>query len=91
MEASNVNPRVKILKQLVRDGHYVIDERAIAEAILVRSMARRMLPDVTFRGAPRAAPLVRSFRPHRWTRSFRLTRAERRPLHLRSGAGTTVA
>lgn len=79
-EGMNLNPRVKILRQLVADGHYVIDEGAIAEAIVVRSMALRILPDVTFRCAPRAAPLVRSFRPHRG-RSFRLSRGDRRPLH----------
>ena len=78
----NLNPRVKILKQLVADGHYVIDEAAIAEAIVVRSMALRILPDVTFRCAPRAAPLVRSFRPHHGVRSFRLSRGDRRPLHV---------
>jgi len=47
------NPRVKILKQLVADGHYVIEEAPIVEAMLLRSMARRMLPGVTF-AAPHA-------------------------------------
>ncbi len=75
--------RTKLLKELVRDAHYVVDERAIAEAILVRSMARRVLPDVSFRSTPHL-PQVRSFRPHRGARSFRLTRGERRPPH-RSG------
>ena len=77
-----MNPRVKVIKQLVDDGHYVIDESAIAEAMLLRAMTLHMLPDVTFRSAPRT-PEVRSFRPHRGARSFRLSRAERRPLHLR--------
>lgn len=83
-----MNPRVKVLKQLVADGHYVIDEAAIAEAIIVRSIALRLLPDASFRCAPRAAPQVRSFRPHRGARSFRLSRALRRPPHVR-GAGLT--
>ncbi|HVF77369.1 MAG TPA: hypothetical protein VNA28_03650 [Solirubrobacteraceae bacterium] len=78
-----MNPRVKVLKQLVDDGLYVIDETAIAEAILVRSMALRILPDVTFRCASHAAPKVKSFRPHRGAKSFRLSRAERRPMHSR--------
>ena len=83
-----MNPRVQVLKQLVSDGHYVIDERAVAEAVVLRASARRMLPDVTFRSAPEGAPQVRSFRPHRGAWSFRLTRAERRPLHARARALT---
>jgi hypothetical protein len=80
-----MNPRAMVLKQLVDDGHYVIEEAAVAEAMMLRATARRMLPDVTFRSAPRSAPQVRSFRPHRGVRSFRLSRVERRPLHLPSG------
>jgi hypothetical protein len=81
-----MNPRLKVLKQLVDDGHYVIGEAAVADAMLVRSMALRMLPDVAFRSTPCRTPQVRSFRPHRGARSFRLSRTERRPLHARSGA-----
>ena len=55
-----MNPRVKVLKQLVADEHYVIDERAIADAVLVASTTLRVLPDVTFRRAPHAARQVRS-------------------------------
>ena len=86
-----MNPRVKVLKQLVADGHYVIDETAIAEAVVLRAAARSLLPDVSFRSAPRGgAPQVRSFRPHRGARSFRLTRGEqRRPMHAR-GRGLTL-
>jgi hypothetical protein len=79
-----MNPRVKVLKQLVDDGQYVIGEGAVVEAMLLRSMTLRMLPDVTFRSAPCRTSEVRSFRPHRGVRSFRLSRKERRPLHLRS-------
>lgn len=75
-----MNSRTKVLKQLVNESHYVIDPAAVAQAIIIRSMAQRVLPDVTFRGTPRPSP-VRSFRPHRGARSFRLTRAERRPAH----------
>ena len=80
-----MNPRAKVLKQLVNDGHYVVDDAAVAEAMMLRAMALRMLPDVTFRSTPRSAPQVRSFRPHRGVRSFRLSRAERRAEHLRNG------
>lgn len=80
-----MNSRVQVIKQLVNDGHYVIDETAVAEAVLLRSAARRLLPDVTFRSAPAGAPPVRSFRPHRGARSFRLMQGQRRELHVRSG------
>jgi hypothetical protein len=85
-----MNPRVKVLKELVAGGHYVVDEGDVADAMLLRSRAALVLPDLTFRctasEAP-PAPKVRSFRPHRGARSFRLNargtalgaRAQRRP------------
>ena len=81
-----MSPRVQVLKQLVTDGHYVIDEAAVAEAVVLRANARRMLPDVTFRSAPSGAPPVKSFRPNLRARSFRLTRGERRPEQASSGS-----
>lgn len=86
-----MNPRVKLLKELVRDELYVIDEAAVADAVMLRAMTRRMLPDVTFRGTPRPAPQVRSFRPHRGAKSFKLTRAQRRPLHRSAPAMSAAA
>ena len=80
-----MNARTALLKRLVDDGHYPIDEAAIAEAIVVRSMARRVLPGVVFR-LPTPKPAVRSFRPHRGARSFRLHRPERRPGDLHIGS-----
>jgi hypothetical protein len=74
-----MNARIATLKQLVDSESYPIDEAAIAEAILVRSMARRLVPDLAFR-IPPAPPAVRSFRPHRGARSFRLARPDRRTL-----------
>jgi hypothetical protein len=76
-----MNPRVKVIKQLVADGLYVVEEAAIVNAMALRAIVQRELPDVTFRCAPRVAPVVRSFRPHRGARSFRLSRAQRRRLH----------
>jgi len=76
-----MNPRVKLLKEMVSDDLYVIDDVAVADAVLLRSMMRHMLPDVTFRGTPRPEPEVRSFRHHRGAKSFRLTRSQRRPVH----------
>jgi hypothetical protein len=91
-EGMKMNPRVKILKQLVTDGHYVVDEPAIAHAMVLRSMVQRALPDVTFRCAPRVVvQQVRSFRPHRGARSFRLSRAQRRRLHARSRAASPIS
>ena len=72
--------RVDVLKELVGDGLYVIDDAAVAEAVLVRCSARRLLPAVAFPGGASPAAQVRSFRPHRVARSFRLTRGERRSL-----------
>ncbi len=77
--------RAALLKQLVDDGCYPIDEAAIAEAIVVRSLARRVVPDIAFR-LSEPKPLVRSFRHHRGARSFRLARAERRPSDGRMSA-----
>jgi hypothetical protein len=73
-----MNARAKLLKQLVRESLYAVDPEAVAEAIVARSIARRSLPDVSFRSTL-AAPQVRSFRPDRQARSFRLSRAPRRP------------
>ena len=79
-----MNTRVDVLKQLVRNEHYVFDEGAVAEAIVLRSLAKRALPEVAFRGTPQPEPAkVRSFRPHRGARSFRLSIGERRPTHAR--------
>lgn len=79
-----MNSRVKLLKELVSDGMYVVDDAAVADAVLLRAQTRHMLPDVAFRGTPRPEPEVRSFRPHRGVKSFRLTRSERRPVHRAS-------
>jgi hypothetical protein len=72
-----MNDRTATLKQLIADSSYPMDEAAVAQAILVRSLARRVVPEIAFR-AESHLPRVRSFRPHRDARSFRLARAERR-------------
>ncbi|MEJ7826185.1 MAG: hypothetical protein WKF48_12185 [Solirubrobacteraceae bacterium] len=71
-----MDPRLANIQQLVAESTYPIDESVIAEAILVRAAARRLVPDLAFRRAP-ADPEVRSFRPDRGARSFRLVRARR--------------
>lgn len=95
-----MNPRLDAIKQLLDDGVYVIDERAIAEALLSQTTALRMLADAVSRRDARQAspassedldgsssssgssePQVRSFRPHRGARSFRLIRPHRQRSH----------
>jgi hypothetical protein len=75
--------RTALLKQLVADGTYPLDEAAIAEAIVVRSLARSVVPDIALRCTAPHQPEVRSFRPHRGARSFRLVRTERRSVERR--------
>jgi len=87
----NMNPRVKLLKDLVESELYVIDDLAVADAVLMRSMARHTLPDVAFRAGLRPETKVRSFRPHRGAKSFRLTRGEHRPLRRRGRAVAVTA
>ncbi len=77
-----MNSRVETLKQLVADSTYPIDEAMIAEAILVRTLAQRVVPDLALRCAPQELE-VRSFRAHRGARSFRLVRSERRSVQRR--------
>lgn len=61
--------RAQLLRQLVLDSQYVVDEQLVAAAILARASTRRLIPGVTFRNDPRR-PEVRSFRPSSQVRSF---------------------
>ena len=63
--------RAQLLRQLVLDSQYVIDEHLVAAAILARAATRRALADAGFRHDVRAARGVRSFRPSAHVRSFR--------------------
>jgi hypothetical protein len=63
--------RVRQLRALLEDGMYPIDERAIADAILARAQARRLVPEVEFAQDRRE---LRSFRVDPSARSFRLAR-----------------
>jgi hypothetical protein len=63
--------RAQLLRQLVLDSQYVIDEHLVATAILARATARRVLADAGFRNDVRATRAVRSFRPTAQIRSFR--------------------
>jgi hypothetical protein len=69
--------RIRHLRQLVLDAQYVVDEEAVADAILTRATARRLVPEVLFRNDQRDVP-VRSFRPSVHARSFRPCRPSMR-------------
>lgn len=63
--------RIQILQELVGDSQYVIDEGLIADSIVARALARRLVPGTEFRNDVRELPQVQSFRPSRQARSFR--------------------
>jgi hypothetical protein len=64
--------QIQLLKELVSEAQYAVDERVVADAILARALARRAVMGTTFRNDVRGpAPQVRSFRPTRQARSFR--------------------
>jgi hypothetical protein len=51
---------------------YVVDEAAVAQAIVMRAVLRVTVPESPFTNALYGAPAARSFRPNRGARSFRL-------------------
>ena len=55
--------RAQLLRQLVRDSQYVIDEHQVAAAILARAAMRRVLADVSFRNDIREPRATRALRP----------------------------
>jgi hypothetical protein len=69
--------RLRLLRQLVLDSQYAVDEAAVAAAIVARATARRLVPATSFRNDVRGDHIdhgdrqVRSFRPSRQARSFR--------------------
>jgi hypothetical protein len=80
--------RAQLIRELVLDSQYVVDEQLVASAILARARARGLVGAVSFRNdAPAPAP-VRSFRPTSNARSFRpcaLTGSERRRMAAHLG------
>jgi hypothetical protein len=63
--------RAQLLRKLVLDSQYVIDEHLVASAILARARVRRLVGEVAFRNERTSAEPVRSFRPSSQARSFR--------------------
>jgi hypothetical protein len=71
---AGVEKRVRVLKEMVDSSLYVVDERAVANAILARAVVNQAV----------AAPELRNGRPDRQVRSFRRTR-NARSFRLTSG------
>jgi hypothetical protein len=67
--------QIQILRQLVLDSQYAVDEATVADAIIARATARRTVLGTTFRNDTRSPDSrgrqVRSFRPSSQARSFR--------------------
>jgi hypothetical protein len=66
--------RAQLIRKLVLDSQYVIDEHLVAAAILARAATRRAVGEMAFRNDARDARrprTVRSFRPSSDVPSFR--------------------
>jgi hypothetical protein len=68
--------RIRLLRELLRNSQYAVDEALVAHAIIARAMTRRLIPETVFRNDVRG-PRVQSFRPSRHARSFRPCNAAR--------------
>jgi len=68
--------QIRLLRQLVLDSQYAVDETTVAAAIIARATARRVVVGTAFRNDVRG-PEVRSFRPSNQARSFRPCNAQR--------------
>jgi hypothetical protein len=71
-DSETVDSRVRLLKQLVAESLYVVDEQSVADAIVARTRVRQTVAAPELRGVGRPRRL-RSFRRTRSARSFRLT------------------
>ncbi len=63
--------RAQLIRELVLDSHYAIDEHLVASAILARATTRSLIGCAAFRNDMAALRPVRSFRPTSHARSFR--------------------
>jgi hypothetical protein len=63
--------QIQLIRELLDESQYTVDAAAVAEAIVARVVARRMVTGTIFRNDVRVPPQVRSFRPTRQARSFR--------------------
>lgn len=75
IRSSAMQRQIQILRQLVLDSQYAVDESTVAAAIIARATARRTVLGTTFRNDTRSPDTgsrqVRSFRPSSQARSFR--------------------
>ncbi len=71
-----MDSRVRVLKELISSSLYVADDFDVAEAIMLRAMAKRVIAEPSFRSECRLMP-PRSFRRDRDARSFRLAGSSR--------------
>jgi hypothetical protein len=63
-----------LLRALIRDSLYVVDESSVANAIVTRGMVRLVVAEPAFRSEHKG-PQIRSFRRDPGARSFRLSRS----------------
>lgn len=63
--------RAHLIRKLVLDSQYVIDEQIVASAIVARATTRSLIGGAAFRNDSAARHPVRSFRPTSHVRSFR--------------------
>jgi len=75
-----MNNRLHVLRQLIAGGMYVVDEPAVAGAILARAHVRAAVAEPEFRSDRRMRG-ARSFRRDRDARSFRLSGGPRMRAH----------
>jgi hypothetical protein len=71
-DSAGVERRVRILKEMVASDLYVVDERAVADAILARAAVRQAVAVSELRAEQRLRR-IKSFRRTREARSFRLS------------------
>jgi hypothetical protein len=73
-DTGNMTNAQRALKQLIGDELYVVDEQAVARAIVARCTVHATVAHARFRSEVQA-PQVRSFRRDPGARSFRLQRS----------------
>jgi hypothetical protein len=78
----HTHTRIAAIRALVSGGLYVVEAGAVAEAIVLRHLARDLVPDTTFRSDARVRTRVRSFRRSAEARSFRPCGQRERTLSL---------
>jgi hypothetical protein len=72
-DSAGVEKRVRVLKEMVAASLYVVDEEAVANAILARAAVHHAVAAPELRNTRPDRGPVRSFRRTRNARSFRLT------------------